>query len=110
MNIATNPSNVQAKDTTPLSTELPILERHWPGVSEALDARQRHQRLVEHLHDLGPRPVGELLAELAQVHGISEDVDRRLERYGQLRADVVQALGVDRYLAPPLHIVEGGGR
>ena len=60
----------------------------------------RFCRLVDHLHRLGPRPVAECLLQLA-----GNDDDGRtalvvlLERYGQLDAGVVQAVGGDRF--PP---------
>ena len=58
-------------------------------------------RLVEQLHRLGPRPVGECLLELA---GIDELVFL-LDRYGRLNPDVVEALGADKFPPPPLVLV-----
>src|SRR5688500_9601844 len=56
----------------------------WPCAPEALrrDARFRH--LVHRLHQLGPRPAGELLLELADAYGIESDILARLEKLAEL--------------------------
>jgi len=55
-------------------------------------------RLIDHLCSLGPRPVGECLLQLV---GTQDDARTALvvllERYRQLDADVVQAVGGDRW-------------
>ena len=58
----------------------------------------RYRRHVEHLSNLGPRPIGEFLLQLV---GTGDD-DRTalvvlLEQYQRLDADVVAALGGDRW-------------
>lgn len=81
-----------------------------PVAALAAQARERHRRdLVLHLHDLGPRAVGELLAELARTHGIRDDIDQRLERYGALDPRMVETVGGREWSKPPLHAV-GAGR
>jgi hypothetical protein len=66
-------------------------------------SRLRRQRLVEHLHRLGPAPLGHFLREVENGASISD----HLERYAKIDPAFVRALGGDRY-APALHAVEGG--
>lgn len=69
-----------------------------PANGPLFDARFR--RHVDHLCRLGPRPVGELLLQLV---GTKDDARTALvvllERYRQLDAAVVQAVGGDRWPA-----------
>jgi hypothetical protein len=44
----------------------------------------RFHRLTCALHRLGPRPLGELLIEIAEAHGIEGDVLARLELFAGL--------------------------
>ena len=55
------------------------------------DARLR--RLARHLHQLGERSVYELMREIIA----GRDPVLRLEVYAQLDADIVEALGADRF-------------
>ena len=68
----------------------------------------RFRRHVDHLFRLGPRPVGECLSQLV---GTNDDARTALivllERYGELDAGVVQALGADVFPPAPLHEVQG---
>jgi hypothetical protein len=59
--------------------------------------RLRRQRLVEHLHRLGPAPLGHFLREVENGASISD----HLERYAKIDPAFVHALGGDRY-APML--------
>jgi hypothetical protein len=59
--------------------------------------RLRRQRLVEHLHRLGPAPLGHFLREVENGASISD----HLERYAKIDPAFVRALGGDRY-APVL--------
>ena len=68
------------------------------------DARFRH--LTDNLHSLGSRPVGELISEIAEAHGIQSDVLARLEKYARLDPETVAALGADVW--PGLSEIEGG--
>ena len=78
--------------------------------SHAQAQRQlRRQRHVEQIHRLGARALFELVDELDRVHGLGDDLDRRLERYARLDPDLLAALGADRFPAAPLRIV-GGAR
>jgi len=67
------------------------------------DARFRH--LTENLHALGSRPVGELISEIAEAHGVQADVLARLEKYTRLDSETVAALGADTW--PGLSEIEG---
>ena len=62
--------------------------------------RLRRQRLVEHLHRLGPAPLGHFLREVENGASISD----HLERYAKIDPAFVRALAGDRY-APVLHAV-----
>ena len=68
----------------------------------------RFHRLIDHLCSLGPRPVGECLLQLV---GTQDDARTALvvllERYRELDAGVVQAVGGDVFPPAPLHEVRG---
>ena len=69
-------------------------------------ADQTFQRRVEHLHAPGPRPVGEFLLELSAGDPDMEiRIRANLERYARLDADIVKALGADRWPGPPIYEV-----
>jgi hypothetical protein len=53
---------------------------------------ERLRHLAQRLHELGERPLYEFLVELDR----GAPLGPRLERYAQLSADVVNALGADR--------------
>jgi len=57
---------------------------------------ERLRHLARRLHQLGERPLFELLAEVDR----GAPLGPRLERYAQLHADVVNALGADRLPSP----------
>ena len=68
----------------------------------------RFARLVRHLHRLGPRPLSELLRELAgNDDGLQADTLFLLEKYGALDPEIVRALGGDTF---PLAIFPVGPR
>ena len=67
--------------------------------------RLRRQRLVEHLHRLGPAPLGHFLREVENGASIPD----HLERYAQIDPELVRALGGDRF-APVLHVIAGSSR
>jgi hypothetical protein len=66
--------------------------------------RLRRQRLVQHLHDLGPAPLGHFLDELAAEAGCGYEIDRLLRRYATVDPRVVRALGGDRFPPAPLYL------
>jgi hypothetical protein len=62
----------------------------------------RFQRLTQHLHRLGPRPVAELLLELARDHGLEGAIMAKLEVYSTLAPSLVERLGGRDWAPPPL--------
>lgn len=74
-----------------------------------IPAGPRFPRLVEHLHQLGPRAVGELLAEIAEAWDIPDrDLFDHLERYARLDREVLAALNGVRFAPTPLTALPGG--
>ncbi len=59
----------------------------------------RWERNIEHLHRLGPRVFGELLAEIAHRTGQHVRVVDLVEEYSRLDAAVLRVVGADRF--PP---------
>jgi hypothetical protein len=88
-----------------------LLEREGAMARRCTDKRHgailvaRRQRLVEHLHRLGPAPLCYFLREVENGASIPE----HLERYSRIDPDFVRALGGDRF-APVLHVVDGARR
>jgi hypothetical protein len=74
--------------------------------AQARNARMRRQRLVLHLHRLGPSPLGHFIREVEVATGA--DVTARLERYAEIDPEFVRALGGDQF-APSLHCIDEGG-
>jgi hypothetical protein len=72
--------------------------------SRPIAARLRRQRLVEHLHRLGPSPLGHFLREVEGGAFISE----HLEAYARIDPEFVHALGGDKFAPyPSLHCIDG---
>ena len=63
--------------------------------AQARNARMRRQRLVLHLHRMGP-------SEIERGASIQDT----LETYGRLPVEFVRALGGDRF-APIVHVIDG---
>ncbi len=78
--------------------EYPILAHHWFGVGAAT-ATRRHRR-IEHIHQLGPRAIEELVVEVAN----GEDLDHALDAYQRLTPEMLEATGGDRF--PPMLLHE----
>ena len=70
------------------------------AIAVSTSARIRH--LSEHLHSLGPQPLWRFVQEIITGH----DPVKRLERYGELDRDVVQAVGADE-MPPKIWPAEG---
>ena len=66
----------------------------------------RFRRQVERLHSLGPRAVGELLAEIGEQRACRAFIDRRLAAYAALDPKVVRELDGDQFPRPPLYPVK----
>ena len=62
-------------------------------------AGPRFQRIIERVHALGPRPLAEMIAEIAAVTGQHVLVVDLVEEYAQLDRAVLRFLGADRF--PP---------
>ncbi len=65
-------------------------------------ASLKFRRQVEHLHRLGPRVVGELLAEIGAERSIQTLIDRKIDTYAALNPEALEATGGDDFWPPPL--------
>ena len=65
----------------------------------------RWERQIEHLHRLGPRVFGELLAEIAAATGQHVRVVDLVEEYAQLDPDLLRFLGGDQFLPTVVEVV-----
>ena len=68
-------------------------------------AGPRFHRRIEHLHRLGPRVFGEMLAEIAAVTGQHVRVVDLVEEYAALDPAVLRAVGGDSFPVMPLEVV-----
>ena len=71
-------------------------------VAAEVVADLRFRRQVEHLHRLGARAVGELLAEVGAERGIQTVIDGKLDTYAQLEPEALETTGGDRFWPSPL--------
>ncbi|MGB6711655.1 MAG: hypothetical protein WBE85_16245 [Methylocella sp.] len=76
------------------------IERNPRAVREA-----RRRRLVEHLHRLGPSPLGHFLNEVERGASVAET----LELYRRIDPEFVRALGGDKF-APIVRVIDGERR
>ena len=60
------------------------------------------ERMVERVWRGGPRVLAELLAEIGRVHGIADDIERRLASYQRLTPEILAAVGADRFAPAPM--------
>ncbi len=74
------------------------------GHAQSLN-RLRRQRLVEHLHRLGPSPLYHFLNEVER----GADLRQHLERYARLDPDFIAALGGSHF-GPAVFVIDGGRR
>ena len=65
----------------------------------------RWERMIERVHALGPRPLAELLAEIAAVTGQHVRVVDLVEEYVALDPAVLRAVGGDRFPPNVLEVV-----
>ena len=68
-------------------------------------AGTRFERQVLRVHALGPRPLGEMLAEIANATGQPAVVADHVEKYSRLDRDILRAVGADRFPPMPLGLV-----
>lgn len=74
-----------------------------PRAAREARLRLRRQRLVEHLHRLGPAPLYHFLTEVERGTPLWPHV----ERYAALPAAFIKANGGDQF-APIVHVIDGG--
>ena len=96
------------RETVTAVTVMPyaVANRTSKSVLDAPTAGLRFERQIEHLHRLGPRPLAELLAEIAHHTGESRFIADRVEAYSGLDADFIRAVGGNRFPAMPLGVVK----
>ena len=63
------------------------------------------QRHVERVHQLGPRAVAELLAEVGAERAIQHLIDRKVAQYASIDPGALAATGGDGFWPTPLHEV-----
>ncbi len=68
-------------------------------------ASVRHERNVEHVHALGPRPLYEMLAEIAIATGEPGIVADRVEAYAELNPELIRAIGANHFPPPPMVLI-----
>jgi hypothetical protein len=66
------------------------------------------ERRVRHLWRLGPRPISELLLEIAAISGRGTWLDQRLADYAAIDGDALDLLGARDWPKPPLHVAARG--
>ena len=74
-------------------------------VDDLVDGLRFH-RQVEELHALGPRAVGELLAEIGEQRFCRTFIELRLEAYCRLDPEIVKVVAGDNFPRPPLYEVK----
>ena len=80
--------------------------QHLGEATEDLVANLIFQRNVEKLHALGPRVVGELLAEIGEQRSCRTFIDQRLEAFAVLDPEILRELDSDQFPRPPLYGVK----
>jgi len=68
------------------------------------------QRQAEALHQRGPRPLGELLAEILDGLDPAEaaQLRERIRQYNSIPPDLYRAMGADTFAPAPIHAADGG--
>ena len=79
------------------------------ALRDQAERRLQRQHLVRTVYRLGARVLFELIDELDHHHGLGDDLDRRLQRYARLDAELLHAVGGDGFPSAPLRLV-GGAR
>ncbi len=92
----------------------PIISRHWFNVepfrpvgklAAEVVADIEFRRQVERLHAMGPRPMAEMLGELAASRNLGTVIDEMLSRYAEIPDQALNALGGHEFPPLPLHEV-----
>ncbi len=66
-------------------------------------ANPQFQRKVDHLHRLGPRAVGEMLAHLGAKHSIQTSIEQTVDHFAELEPEALDAAGGNRFWPAPLY-------
>ena len=82
-------------------------KQHQPRTDDGFCrlAGPRFEHLCRQVHALGPRPMAELLAEIATATGEPNLIADRLQAYAALDAEIVRAVGGDRFAPMPLQVM-----
>ena len=72
-------------------------------VAAHIVANPRFQRKVDHLHRLGPRAVGELLAQLGAKHSIQTSIEQTVDHFAEIEPEALDAAGGNRFWPAPLY-------
>lgn len=75
------------------------------AVSDEIIRDLRFQRNVKALHSLGPRAVGEFLAEVGADRSIQTLIEQKLQRYAELTPEQVEAVSAGDWASFPLRAV-----
>ena len=95
----------------------PIIGRHFFGieplrqigdVAAEVVADLAFRRKIKRLHRLGPRVIGELLAELGAERSGQTVIDKKLDTYATLGPEAIEAAGGDKFWPVPIHEVGNG--
>ena len=79
--------------------------RKPPQPSGEIAAGQRFERQIMRVHALGPRPLAELLDELATATGGPGLIADHVEAYAGLDPEIVRYIGANRFPPMPLEVV-----
>ncbi len=74
-------------------------------IAAEIVGRLPFQRKIERVHRLGPRVLGEMLAELGAERGIQTIIDEKLERYIELNPEALKAADGDEFWFAPVREV-----
>ncbi len=74
-------------------------------MSVAARSDSRFQRDIERLYKLGPRALGELLAEIGEQRLCRTYLEQRIRRYAEIDPKHLAALDVDHFPRPPIYEV-----
>ncbi len=90
----------------PVSDKLdPLIRRLSTGKDGEVITGPRFEYMVEHLHRLGPRPIAELLIEIARCTGQPALIADRLQAYAALDPELVRYIGGDDFPPMPLQLM-----
>ena len=82
-----------------------MTEHHTKSGSDPAEivGRLPFQRKVERVHRLGPRVLGEMLAELGAERSIMTIIDQKIDRFIKLNPETLQATGGGDFPPVPIH-------